>query len=108
MLLELEGKKIEIRANGKFMKTYYEDFKSNMLADLVKASTTGDLLLTAQLVFSAIVDRDPELTFDAWLDGFETPRFIDESWLSIVEYFSRTTEPTVKPEKTSELKKTTN
>ena len=98
MKIVLENREFEIRANGYFMKKYQEAFeKSNFAIDLFRAIRTSNMLLIAQLTYCAI--QNCSLSFDEWLNSFETPCFINSERDRILEYLTRDTKPTVEPEK---------
>jgi len=96
MKVILEGREFELKANGYFMKKYHQEFKSNMMTDLALAAQKADSMKLAQLTYCAIQDCD--MSFDEWLNSFETPCFIrPEVANKVLTYLARDTEPTVAP-----------
>ena len=79
------------------MKKYQEAFNENMIIALYKCTQEKDVYTCAKLTYCAI---DEDLSFDEWLDSFETPLFIMEEMDKIIEYLIRSVEPTVQPTET--------
>lgn len=104
MKVKLEGREYELKANGRFLLKYQEIFKANAVVDLYKSISEKDLLLTEKLTYCAI---NEELSFEEWLDSFETPLFLMPYMDSILEYLIVGVDPSVKAEKKSDEKKTT-
>lgn len=98
MKIKIESQEFEIKANGYFMKKYYDLFHANMMADLLRASVQKDPLATAQLTYCAIVEE--KRTFEEWLNSFETPTFITEVSAKVLDYLIRDTKATVEPKET--------
>lgn len=96
MKIKLENREYELRANGKFMKKYQETFNENMVVALYKCTQEKDLFTCSKLTYCAI---EEVMTFDEWLDSFETPLFILPEMDSIIQFLVRSTDPTVKAEK---------
>lgn len=96
MIVKLENREYELKANGSFMKKYQETFKENMIQALYKCSQEKDIYTCSKLLYCAI---DEEQSFDDWLNSFETPLFIITEMDNILEYLIRSVQPTVAPEK---------
>ena len=92
MKVKLENREYELLANGRFMKKYQETFGENMVMALYKCTQEKDILTCAKLTYCAI---NEEMSFDEWLDSFETPLFILTEMDEIVNYLVRSIEPTV-------------
>ena len=108
MIVKLENREFELKANGAFMKKYQETFDDNMMMALYKGMRERDALACAKLAFCAI-DSDG-LSFDEWLNSFETPTFILGEMENIFKYLIRECTPTVEADKTeaeTETKKKT-
>ena len=94
MKVKLEKREYELNANGAFMKKYQDTFNENMIIALYKCTQEKDVYTCAKLTYCAI---DEDLSFDEWLESFETPLFIMEEMDKIIEYLIRSVEPTVQP-----------
>ncbi len=105
MKLILENREFEFKANGRFMKTYQEKFGENIIMALYKMSAERDPLAAAQIVYCGITT---DLTFDQWLDTFESPIFILDVVDTVMEYITNASAPTVesKGEESGVKKKT--
>lgn len=101
MKVKLENREYEINANGAFMKKYQETFNENMIIALYKCTQEKDVLTCAKLTYCAI---DEDLSFDEWLDSFETPLFILSEMDNIIEYLVRSIEPSVQPKENGNKK----
>lgn len=101
MKVKLENREYEINANGAFMKKYQETFNENMIIALYKCTQEKDVLTCAKLTYCAI---DEDLSFDEWLDSFETPLFILSEMDNIIEYLVRSIEPSVQPKENDNKK----
>jgi len=110
MIVKLENREYELKANGSFMKKYQETFNENMMMALYKGMREKDMYECAKLTYCAITETDQ--SFDEWLDSFETPTFILTEMEEIFKYLIRECTPTVEPAekegKTSSKKKTNN
>lgn len=105
MKITLEGREYELKANGRFMKKYQDTFKENMIVGLYRMTKDRDILACTQLIYCAI---EEEKTFDEWLDSFESPIFSLGVMDTVMEYLTRSVEPTVESKGTSnEVKKKT-
>lgn len=105
MKVKLENREYELKANGRFLLKYKELFNENAVADLYKCVNEHDVVLVQMLTYCAI---DEQMSFDEWLDSFETPLFILPCMEEIIEYLVRSVNPTVEPKNKSNEKKTTN
>lgn len=94
MIVKLENREFELNANGAFMKKYQELFKENVIQALYQSMQEKNILTCAQLTYCAI---KTDMTFDEWLDSFETPLFILKEMDNIHTFLIRSVEPTVKP-----------
>lgn len=92
MIIKLEDKTYTFKANGRFMKKYQEIFNENLILALYKMTTEKDVFTCAKLIYAGI---EEEKSFDDWLDSFESPIFALPVMDEIMEYLTRTTEPTV-------------
>lgn len=99
MRVRLENREYEINANGAFMKKYQETFNESMIIALYKCTQEKDVLTCAKLTYCAI---DEDLSFDEWIDSFETPLFILTEMDKIIEFLVRSVEPSVQPIDTGE------
>lgn len=99
MIVKLENREFDLNANGAFMKKYQELFKEDVIQALYKSMQEKNILTCAQLTYCAI---KTDLTFDEWLDSFETPLFILQEMDNIHTFLIRSVEPTVKPNKENE------
>ena len=102
MIVKLEDREFELKANGRFMKKYQETFNESLMTAMYKCSVEKDLFECAKLCYCAIEDID--MTFDEWLDSFETPMFMLESMDSVFAFLTRECKPTVEAEGKSEEK----
>ena len=98
MKVKLEEREFELKANGSFLKKYQETFGESMKLALYKGMRERDMLACAKLTYCAIASID--MSFDEWLDSFETPTFILGEMENIFKYLIRECTPTVEPEKT--------
>lgn len=96
MKIRLENREYELKANGSFMKKYQETFNENMIMALYKCTQEKDIYTCSKLIYCAIGE---EMSFEEWLDSFETPLFVVTEMDKVIEYFIRSVEPTVKAEK---------
>ena len=105
MKIKLENREYDFKANGRFMKKYQDTFKENLILALYKVSTEKDIYTCAKIIYCGI---DEELSFEDWLDSYESPLFTLGAMDTVMEYITRSIEPTVesKGEK-SDLKKKT-
>lgn len=101
MIVKLENRKYTFKANGSFMKKYQETFKENMMLALYKCTQEKDVYTCAKLLYCGIQE---EMSFDEWLDSFETPLFLLTEMDSILEYIVRSVEPTVQAEEDPDKK----
>ena len=107
MKVKLENREYEFKANGKFLKRYQEQFNEGVMMAIYKCVQEKDALICAKLIYCGIEET---MTFDEWLDSFETPLFVLPEMDKVVEYLVRTTAPTVEPKgdgEESSKKKTT-
>ena len=102
LLVKLENREYSFKANGAFMKKYQENFNESMVLALYKVIQEKDPYTCSKLLYSGI---NESMSFDEWLDSFETPLFIMPVLDKVVEYLVRRTEPTVKPSETEETSK---
>lgn len=91
--IELEGKTYTLKANGYFMKKYYDLFKRNVITDVYLAMERKDMLVMSQLTYCAI--ENIEMTFDDWLSSFKNPFFLLNPFNDILNFLLRGMEPTV-------------
>lgn len=107
MKIKLENREYEFVANGKFLLKYQDTFNENLVIALYKVAMEKDPLTCAKIFYCGIKE---ELSFEDWIDSFETPLFILEQMDNIYEYVTRSLEPTVKAkgDDSSDEKKTTN
>lgn len=99
MIVKLEEREFELKANGAFMKKYQDTFHENVIQALYKSMQEKDILTCAQLTYCAI---QTDMTFDEWIDSFETPLFILKEMDNIHAFLIRSIEPTVKPTQSKE------
>lgn len=102
MIVKLENREYELKANGRFMKKYQETFNESLMTAMYKCSVQKDLYECAKLCYCAIEDLD--MTFEEWLDSFETPMFMLGSMDQVFEFLTRDCKPTVEAEKKEESK----
>lgn len=103
MKVKLENREYELKANGAFMKKYQEKFNENMIMALYKCTQEKDVYTCSKLTYCAI---DEELSFDEWLDSFETPLFILSEMENIIEFLVRSTQATVEAKEDPTVEKT--
>lgn len=92
MKLVIEEKEFEFVANGSFMKKYQELFKENLIMALYHLSQEKDCFTCAKLIYAGI---NTEVSFDDWLNSFDSPIFTINVMDSVMEYLTRVTTPTV-------------
>lgn len=109
MRIKLEDREYTLKANGAFMKKYQDLFGENIIIALYKCTQEQDIYTASKLTYCAI---NEDMSFEEWLDSFETPLFLITEMNKIIEYLARHVEPTVKlkgsDEVGSEVKKKTN
>lgn len=105
MLVKLENREYELKANGRFILKYQQTFNRNAVTDLYKCLNEKDVLICQRLTYCAINEETP---FEEWLDSFETPMFVLPYMEDIVEYLVRSVNPTVQSNTKSDEKKTVN
>lgn len=91
--IEIEGKKYTLKANGYFMKKYYDLFKGNIIIDTYLATERKDMLKMSQLTYCAIDEIDE--TFDEWIANFKSPFFLLEHFNEIQNFLLQGINPTV-------------
>lgn len=96
MKVKLENREFELKANGSFMKKYQETFHENMMTQLYNGLREKDVFACAKLTYCAI---DTNMTFEEWLDSFETPMFIVSEMENIFTYLIRECTPSVDAKK---------
>lgn len=101
MKVKFENREYELKANGSFMKKYQENFNESVILALYKCSQEKDIFTCSKLCYCAI---DESLSFDEWLDSFETPMFILPEMDNIIGYLIRSTQPTVEAKKDPNVK----
>lgn len=104
MKIKLEGREYEFKANGAFMKKYQDMWGEPFMKALFEMSTKRDLLTCAKLVYCGIKE---ELSFDEWIDSFESPLFIMNIMEDVFAFITREITPTVESEQkgSAEVKK---
>lgn len=102
MKVKLENREYELKANGRFMLKYQETFQENMIVALYKCMNEKDALTCSKLTYCAI---ETDMSFEEWLDSFETPLFIIQEMDNIIEFLVRETTPSVQPESDGESSK---
>ena len=105
MKVKLENREYELKANGRFLLKYRDTFGQNAVADLYKCLAEKDVVLCEMLTYCAINET---MSFEEWLDSFETPLFVLPVMEDVIEYLVRSVNPTVESNTKSDEKKTQN
>ena len=102
MKLVLENREYDFKANGYFLKKYQETFPDDtFMKAIVKLFNEKDVYSCARLIYCGI---NEEMSFDEWLNSFQSPIFCLDSTDKIGEYLTRKINPTVES-KGEDLKK---
>lgn len=94
MIVKLENREYELKANGSFMKKYQDKFKESFILALYKCTQEKDVYACARLIYCA---SNIEETFEEWIDSFKSPLFVLPVLDEVTEFFVKSSEPTVKP-----------
>lgn len=102
MIITIEGRDFDLKANGYLMKKYQDKFKETLIMAIYKVTTEKDILTCAKIIYCA---ADISETFDEWLASFKSPLFALDCMTDVINFIVDGTEPTVKPIDTKNNKK---
>lgn len=95
MKITIEGREFKLSANGRFLKKYCDLFNENLTMVMYNAIQQRDPYAIAKLMYCAI---DEEMSFEDWLNSFESPLFIIPHMDKVIEYLVADTTPKVAAE----------
>lgn len=105
MKLTIEGRELNLSANGRFLQKYCKVFEENLTITLYNALNKSDPYALAKILYCAI--EGEERSFDEWLESFKSPLFIIPYMEKIQRFIVAETTPTVESKGDDDSKKKT-